>query len=138
MSKQKISSDGRTITVQVPISLRKRGGRKLLLAPDGTAADFRTMSRRHIDDAMVKGLARAFRWREMLEAGKHSTIKEVAETECINQSYVSRILRLTLLDPEIVQVIVEGRQPANVTLSIVLKPFGPIWKDQRVALQFIP
>ena len=65
MAKPKVSSDGRTITVRVPISIRKRGGRRLVLSPDGanvTAAPIR----RRIDNAMVKAIARAFRWREML------------------------------------------------------------------------
>ena len=130
MSKPKISSSGRTITVRVPISIRKRGGRKLVLAPDGTNIAGTPVDR-HIDNAMVKAIARAFRWREMLETGKYSTIKEMAETEGINHSYVARILRLTLLAPDLVEAIVDGRQPAIVTLSNILKPFVPIWTNQR-------
>jgi hypothetical protein len=92
MSKPKISSDGRTITVQVPISIRKRGGRRFMLAPD--SMDITTSPiHRHIDNAMVKAIARAFRWREMLENGHYSTIREIAAAEKINETYIGRVLR---------------------------------------------
>src|SRR5712691_11646302 len=102
MSELNLTGDGRTITVRVPISIRRRGGRKLVLAPDGTT-DARAPSSRRIDNAMVKAIARAFRWREMLESGEYATIREIANAEKINESYGGRILRLTLLAPEIVE-----------------------------------
>ena len=72
--------------------------------------------RARIDNAMEKALARSFRWRRMLETGAVVTIREIAAKEKINESYVSRVLRLTLLAPEIVEAILDGRQPAEVTL----------------------
>src|SRR5262245_31568200 len=112
----KIKSDGRTITVRVPISIRKRGGRKVVLAPDGSHHGPGTLRCQQIDNAMVKALARAFRWRDMLECGVCMTIKEIAHQEAINESYVSRTLRLTLLAPDIVEAIVDGSQAPHVTL----------------------
>jgi hypothetical protein len=64
VTKPRITGDGRTVTVRVPISIRRRGGRKLVLSPDGANV---TTTTRHIDNAMVKAVARAFRWRDMLE-----------------------------------------------------------------------
>ena len=87
MTEPHATSDGRTVTVRVPISIRRRGGRKLVLAPDGTNVTTAPV-RRHIDNAMVKAIARAFRWREMLENGTHPTIAEIAAAEKINESYV--------------------------------------------------
>jgi hypothetical protein len=136
MSKANLTDDGQTITVRVPISIRKRGGRRLVLAPGGknvTAAPVR----RHIDEAMVKAIGRAFRWREMLENGTHATIAEIAAAEKINESYVSRVLRLTLLAPDIVEVIVNGRQPAGLQLEDLLRRFPVGWKDQRDAVGLI-
>ena len=130
MSKPKISSDGRTITVRVPISIRKRGGRKLVLAPDGTNVTAAPV-RRHIDNAMVKAIARAFRWREMLESGTHATIAEIAAAEKINESYVGRVLRLTLLAPDIVEAILNGRQPAGLQLDELMRRFPVGWREQR-------
>jgi hypothetical protein len=85
MPEPKISSNGRTITVRVPISIRRRGGRKLVLAPHGAEVTAAHVTR-HVDDAMVKAIAGAFRWREMLENGTHATIAEIAAAEKINES----------------------------------------------------
>jgi hypothetical protein len=129
-SRPNLAMDGPTVTVRVPISIRRHGGRKLVLAPDGTP-DTRTVLSRRIDSAMVKAVARAFRWREMLENGTHATIAEIAAAEKINESYVGRILRLTLLAPDIVETILDGRQPAPMTLAVIIKPFPVEWKRQR-------
>ena len=131
MARAKINSDGRTITVRVPISIRKRGGRKVVLAPDGTSVDASMLRCQQVDDAIVKALARGFRWREMLENGTWPTIKEIAAAEKINESYVARILRLTLLAPDLVQAIVEGRQVPELNLSALMKRLAPLWTNQR-------
>jgi hypothetical protein len=120
----------RTITVRVPISIRRHRGRKLVLAPDGTPDTSAAPSRR-IDNAMVKAIARAFRWREMLENGTHATIAEIANAEKINESYVGRVLRLTLLAPRIVEAIIDGRQSAEVTLPILMQAFPVAWNEQE-------
>jgi hypothetical protein len=137
MAKPKIKSDGRTITVRVPISIRKRGGRKVVLAPDGAMHDPRKLFCQQVDNAMVKAIARAFRWREMLERGNWATIKEIAGAENINESYVARVLRLTLLAPDIVDAIVYGRQPPEVTLPVLMKRFAAAWSDQRATFKIV-
>ena len=86
-----------------------------MLAPDGTDVTAAPIHR-HIDNAMVKAIARAFRWREMLEDGTLATTAEIAAVEKINESYVGRVLRLTLLAPNIVEAIIQGRQPASLQL----------------------
>jgi hypothetical protein len=123
------TADSRTVTVRVPISIRKRGGQKLVLAADGTINTWAPPSRR-IDNAMVKTLARAFRWREMLEDGTHATIAEIAAAEKINGSYVSRVLQLTMLAPDIVEAILGGRQPAGLQLDHLLRRFPVEWRAQ--------
>jgi hypothetical protein len=130
MAEPKLSDDSRTFTVRVPISIRRRGGRRLVLAPNG--ADITaTPITRHIDNAMVKAIARAFRWREMLENSTHATIAEIAAAEKINETYVGRVLRLTLLAPDIVEAILNGMQPAGVQLDILMKRFPVAWEEQR-------
>jgi hypothetical protein len=79
---------------------------------------------------MVKAIARAFRWREMLENVTHATITDIAAAEKINESYVGRVLRLTLLAPEIVEAILNGRQPAQMTLATLTRPFPVGWAKQ--------
>jgi len=113
-----------TVTLHVPFRIVKRGGRKEMHLPDGT-----TPSRR-ADSALVKALARAFRWKRMLESGEFATVAELAEREGIAPSYMTRVLRLTLLAPEIVEAILDGKQGPEVTLARVLEPFPLGWIDQ--------
>ena len=80
--------------------------------------------------------ARAFRWRRMLETGAVSTVREIAAKEKINSSYVSRVLRLTLLAPDIVEAILDGRQPTDMTLPKLMRPFPMEWETQNTALLF--
>jgi hypothetical protein len=118
---------GEVVRVRVPISIRKRGGRKLILAPVGTAA---TPRRPRVDNAMVKGLGRAFRWRKQLERGVYGTVEELAAAEKINPSYVSRILRLTLLAPVIVEAVLDGRYSSEFSLAKLMQPFPSSWAEQ--------
>jgi hypothetical protein len=130
-TKTLVAADRRAVTIRIPISIRKCGGRKLVLAPDGTSDSTRG---RRIDNAMVKAIARAFRWREMLESGIHATIAEIAVAEKINESYVGRVLRLNLLAPDIVEAIMSGRQPAKLQLESLLKRFSVAWQEQRALM----
>src|ERR1044072_9334112 len=131
MAKPKIKNDGKTITVRVPIAIRKRGGRKVVLAPDGMQYDPTTLRCQQLDNVVIKAVARAFRWREMLERGEYATVLEIAGAERINESYVSRVLRLTLLAPDIVETIVDGRQSPSMTLAVLLQRLPVSWKEQR-------
>lgn len=125
MSSPKLSTDGKAMTVHVPMTFQTRGGRKLVVTPDGVPSWAKP--RQRIDNAMVKALGRAFRWQKLLDTGKYATIEEIAEAEKINTSYVSRILRLTLLSPEIVERILDGRQSAGLTLKTIQKNFPIEW-----------
>jgi hypothetical protein len=122
-------TDKETITVEVPLVIRRRGGRKQVVTPDGSPAF--APPRARIDSAMVKALARAFRWRKLLETGAYGTIDEIAKAEKINPSYVSRVLRMTLLAPEIVEAILDGRQEPEMTLEKVMEPLPVDWEDQK-------
>jgi hypothetical protein len=120
-----MTAAGNVLTVHVPLTIRKRGGRKLAIAPAGVL----DMPAR-VDVTLVKALARAFRWRRMLETGRFGTLDELAAAEKINASYVSRVLRLTLLAPDIVEAILDGRQPEGMPLPGLLQPFPLNWSEQ--------
>ncbi len=124
-----VAEDGRSFTVHVSISFQSRGGRKQVIMPEGDAAVSTTMPT--VDPTLVKALARAFRWQRMLEQGEYGSLAEIAEKEKINGSYVSRILRLALLSPPIVEAILNGTQPPALKLSDLLKPFSPDWNLQK-------
>jgi hypothetical protein len=115
------------LTVRVPLAVRKRGGRKLVLTPGGAM----NRGQSGADSTLVKALARAFRWRRMMESGRFATLNELAAAEKINSSYVSRLLRLTLLAPDIVEAILDGRQLEETTLPGLMEPFPVEWKEQR-------
>jgi len=114
-----------TVTVHIPFRLVKRGGRKELQLPDGAS------SQSKMDNTLVKALARAFRWKRMLETGEFTTMAELAEHEGIAPSYMTRVLRLTLLAPDIVEAIFDGTHGPAVALARVLEPFQVEWKKQQ-------
>jgi len=114
-----------TVTIHVPFRIVRRGGRKEMMLPEGSE-----MAQKP-DNTLVKALARAFRWKCMLESGKFASISELAEKEGIGFTYMARLMRLSLLTPEIVDAIMDGRQPATVTLAKLMEPFPLDWKEQR-------
>ena len=117
-----MSEAAQTLTVVIPLQVKTRGGRKAMVTPGVLALESRQ------DIALIKAVARAFRWRRMLESGQFATINELAAAEKINSSYVSRVLRLTLLAPDIVEAILDGRQPEAITLPKLMKPFSTDWE----------
>lgn len=113
-----------TVAIHVPFRLVKRGGRKEMQLPEG-AAQARTP-----DSTLVKALARAYRWKQMLDSGEFATITELAGREGIASSYMTRVLRLTLLSPDIVEAILDGKQGPDVALAQLLQPFSTTWSEQ--------
>ena len=114
-----------TVTIHVPFHIAKRGGRKEMVLPEGAA------QARKPDNTLVKALARAFRWKRMLESGEFASISELAEKEGIAFTYMARLMRLSLLSPELVDAVIDGRQPAHITLANLMDPFPANWKEQH-------
>ena len=122
----------KTVSVEVPMTFKLRGGRKVIVLPDGTQGN--PLPKATIDNTLVKAIARAFRWQAMLENGTYGCIKDIARAERINGSFVSRIIRVALLAPDIVEAILAGRQPASLTLKGLRGPFPVEWERQRALL----
>ncbi len=118
-----------TLSIHVPFRLTKRGGRKEVQLPPGTP-----VQRSRIDNTLVKALARAFRWQRMLDSGEYATIAELAQSEKITSPFISRTLRLTQLPPDMIEAIMEGRQPCHLTLETLRRPLPEAWVDQRQLL----
>jgi len=121
-----------TVTLHVPFRVVKRGGRKEMQLPEGAIQPRKT------DNTLVKALARAFRWKRMLESGEYATIAELAQREGIAPSYMTRVLRLTLIAPDIVEAILDGRQDTGITLSVLLEPFPVQWNAQPAHFSWLP
>jgi hypothetical protein len=114
-----------TITIHVPFHIVRRGGRKAMILP------LAAREPRQTDNTLVKALARAFRWKRMLESGHFATIGDLASKEGIAPSYMTRVLRLTLLAPDIVEAILDGRNGPEATLAVLMEPFTLEWGGQK-------
>jgi hypothetical protein len=117
-----------TLTIRIPMRLQRRGGRKQIMTPEGVAVSAPKPSR---DETLVKALVRAHRWRRRIESGRAKSITDLAEHEGVTDAYVCRLLPLTCLAPDIVEAILDGRQPKGLRLAELLGN-GPLaWEEQR-------
>src|SRR4051794_19746545 len=129
MNNREISRDGTALTVSIPMAIRKRGGRKLIVSSAGT--EQWAPSRPRIDNTLLRAVVQAFRWKQQLELGQHVTISELAEVQKLDRSFVSHMLRLTLLAPDLVEAILDGRQPSTMQLQPLVRGFPIEWERQR-------
>lgn len=125
-------SGAASITVRVPITIRQRGGRRLVVAPDGSEGW--APQRGRVDSSLIKALARAHRWKRMLDDGRYGSVSELATAEKLDRGYLGRILMLTLLAPDIVEAIMDGRQPVGLDVHVLREGFPVEWGEQRAAL----
>lgn len=123
------------VTIHIPMKLRRRGGRKLVIAPDGLAGH---EARPQFDEVLINALVRAHRWRRQIENAEFRSASELAAHEKITDSYVARMLTLTLLAPDITQAILEGRQPKGLKLATLLRGIPLTWEEQQKTFGFTP
>ena len=116
-----------TLTVHVPLRFTVRGGRKTII---GEAAHHAPKTR--FDDSIAKALARAYRWKKQLEDGTYATVDELAKAKRINDSYVTRILRLNLLAPDIIEAALNGQ--TTLTVQKLTEQMPSNWIEQRALL----
>jgi hypothetical protein len=120
-------------SIRIPIRLQRRGGRKLIMTPEGVTAPARKPRR---DETLVTAVVRAHRWRRRVESGQAKSITDLAEQEGVTDAYVCRLLPLTCLAPDIVETILDGRQPKGLRLAELLGN-GPLdWNHQRASWGF--
>lgn len=115
------------ISIKVPITLKRHGGRKYMILPDGVQT---ATPRRHPDLSMVRALAKAYLWQKQLDAGQYRSLDDLARQKQINPSYVSRILRLNQLAPAVKRVILDGTQPVGLNMDLLQRPFPDLWTEQ--------
>ena len=118
-----------SITVRVPIKIRRRPGRKMMIMAPLTAGGDAAITTR-ADPALLKALARAFRYQKLLDKGRYASISEMATAEKLERGYLGSLLRLTLLAPDIVQGILDGRAPEEMSLPRMLDGFSLNWAEQ--------
>jgi hypothetical protein len=119
-----------TLTIRIPIWLQRRGGRKLIMTPESAATPTPKPRR---DETLIRALVRAHRWRRRIESCRAKSITDLAEHEGVAVAYVCRLLPLTCLAPDLVEAILDGRQPKGLRLAELLGN-GPLaWEEQRSA-----
>jgi hypothetical protein len=122
------TTNGKTLTVHVPMSFRRRGGQKLVVVPSD--APRQPIRSRH-ESRLVKLLARAFYWKRLIDTGEYATLADLATAEKVNKSYLSKVLRLTLFAPDVVEVILDGTESDDLLVERLLQPFPVEWRKQR-------
>jgi len=131
-----VRRDGERITVHIPMAMKVRAGRKEIILPDGLAPDDSPARKPATQESLVIALARAHRWKALLESGRFQSLEELARALKMDRSYVGRILRLTLLAPDIIMAILDGREPSGLSLGKLTKTLPLDWVEQRKALGF--
>jgi hypothetical protein len=123
-----------SLTVRVPLTIRHRPGRKTVITPEPVTDVAPAAAPTYADPALVKALARAFRWKRLLENGQYASLGELATSEKLDRGYLGRILQLTLLAPDLVEDILDGQQPAEMSLPRLMAVLEPSWAEQRQLL----
>jgi hypothetical protein len=119
------------VTVRVPLAIKRRGGRKVIVSPDGQRVA--TSFGPRVDNTLLRAVLQAFHWKNQLEAGQFATVSELAAAEGLNGSYVSHVMRLTLLAPDLVEAVLDGRQPKTMQLQTLIRAVPDFWDDQRLS-----
>jgi len=122
-----VASDG-SLTVTVPIRIKRRGLRKTVTLPDGGGLDSRPWDA--TPTPLQLALARGHCWLAMLESGEAASMKEIARREGVGDSYVSRMVNLTTLAPDIVAAILDETLPPEVTLFGLAAGTALVWEEQ--------
>ena len=126
-----LSYDGTMLSIFIPVQFKRRGGRKMIVAPDGVIG-----MRAERDDTLIQAVAKAWKWRRMLDRKEVLSLSEIAAREKIGSTYAGRIFDLSLLAPDIVQSILDGRQPPGLSLRELAKGIPLAWEEQREKFGF--
>ena len=124
-----VERDGETLVIRIPMKFKKRGGRREIIVPEGLSGA--RPSKSPTQEPLLTALARAFHWQELIDSGKYASVTELAEALGVDRSYVGRIIRLTLLAPDIVEGIVRGEEASGMSLEVLTQRLPTVWADQR-------
>ena len=126
-----------TLQIRIPMQFSRRSSRKMIVGPDGKTIDeMIDPEADSMDYTFISALGKAFSWQRMLDEGKYETPKELAQQEQVEVTYMYRVMRLTLLAPDIIEAILNGTQPRTLTLQNVVRGFPISWKEQRQVFGF--
>lgn len=125
-----------TVNIHIPLRLKRRGGRKLIVTPEGDTLAPAPAQKREPDAPLVKALLKAWKWQKDLESGKVHSMEDIAKRHNIDTAGVSRLMRLNFLAPDLKLAILEGAQPRTMLLQDVIRKVWPdAWEGQRAFFQ---
>jgi hypothetical protein len=128
-------ADNGNLQIHIPMLIKRMRGRKMIFAPN--ALDGETPGAEvPVQAAVIQALARAFSWAEILETGQVKSISELASNLEVDSSYVTRILKLTTLAPDIVEAIINGEEPDGLSLAKLIQSFPEEWSEQSTLFGF--
>jgi len=133
ISDKRFDEADQILVVSVPMQLRKRGGRRRIIVPEQTQS---SETKRDYSEALALAITRAHHWKELLDSGKFASISELAQAMGLDVSYAARLFRLTFLAPDIIEAILDGREPDGLSMRILAKPISLDWREQREELGF--
>ena len=126
-----------TLHIRIPMQFSRRSSRKMIVGPDGkTFSEMIDAEANNTDYTFISALGKAFSWQRMLDEGKYQTPKELAEKEKVEVTHMYRVMRLTLLAPDIIEAVLNGKQPRTLTLQNVVRGFPISWQEQRKVFGF--
>lgn len=117
------------VCVHVPMTLKRRSGRKEIVVPDGLQHSVDTGPDYH--EALVIATSRAHRWKNLLDEGRYASIIEMAQALKMDRHHMARMLRLTLLAPELIEAILNGNEPDGFSLRQLVSEIPVLWDEQR-------
>ncbi|HCK33405.1 MAG TPA: hypothetical protein DHW10_07675 [Rhodospirillaceae bacterium] len=127
-----------TLHIRIPMQFSRRSSRKMIVGPDGkTISEMIDAEADNTDYTFISALGKAFSWQRMLDEGKYQTPKELAEKEKVEVTHMYRVMRLTLLAPDIIEAVLNGKQPRTLTLQNVVRGFPISWQEQRKVFGFL-
>jgi hypothetical protein len=129
MNEMALNSTNGGMLVHIPMTLTKRQGRKQIILPAGS--ETASMPRDITADPVALAIAKGYRWQELLDNGTYPTVRALAKAVKQDTAYVARTVRLTLLAPDIVEAIIAGQCPPELTLKRLTREFSVVWEDQR-------
>ena len=133
MNNVKLKDGEHCIRVQVPMTFKRRSGRKEIIMPDGVGDAGDSSTNYH--EALVIAISRAHRWKKLLDEGKYVSVVEMSNALGINRYYLARLLRLTLLAPDIVETILDGCEPDGLSIEQLRRPMPLLWEEQGKTVQ---
>ncbi len=138
MSPISIQENGQSVQITIPMKMKRRNGRKVVILPDG-AIYKNNGPRPQCNHSLAATIARAYHWDGLIASGRYSSVSDLAAALKMDRSFVARVLRLTLLAPDIVEAILCGNEPSGLTYrELSAGKFHELWCEQLVMFGFEP